>query len=850
MNFADYQNQASSEKITLATLEASKRLMGWTLHSGSVYKIENFAFPIIMSIKDSGNEYALVGSIGAVTASKYFFDTATNTIYLRASDSSNPNSRFIVVTIQLNYSNIPVVLPSNITSGPAIQWEPFISSTSEFGVEMDTVAQSSEAIEGSGNLTLLNDQEFWPANFDKLSFENQLCRIYAYNRELAAADARLIFKGYVDKKTYSSTAISFSLKDEFSVFRSNVALNTIGSLGARTGNDLVNAKQRMILGRVFGHVPTNIDQVLDGYPLTGTVSISSGSLTLTGSGTIFKTQVSPDDSIVLGEFRFEVASVNSDTSITLSQEYNSGTSLSGVPLKLIPSEPKRYMNRIHKVAGHALRQPTTVTASDSTINKLRVVDSTDIYPGDLIYIGTLGAGESAFVNSVYGSYISLSSSLAIAPVAGVTVTRPAVQNVRIGERRLSYYTDYTFDASTAVLTLNENAEANVSPVYQMGQLLTFTNGSSTVTGSGFEANLKPGYKVGIVGSSTFQEILSIESDTSLTLRSPSIFSTGIPTAGRYKPFVYDPSNDIITLDALGRTDDGLSNGVLLKTAPSICKALLQDMGLTSSIDSASFSDAESIAYQHLGMVIPSSYSDSSTPTYREVMNSLNISVFGSLIQNTNFQFQYNVLRPEKTSASAKFSESDVLSFSLASTAEKAVLTTIVEYRSKEHDYLVNDSSIQTTNKSSDTSQYILKIATSRTIKTKLVDPVDANIVACRWSFILQTSIGRLNFTTKLQGITLQVGDIIEIEHRKFYERLGDVTKRKLLLVESVKKTGSTVSISATDLSNAFNKVASINSITNNYASATDEEKLYGGFITDQYGLMANAAESIGTNLIW
>lgn len=106
MQFSDYKNMPASEKITLAILMASKRLMGWSLHSGSIYKIENFTFAVIESIEDSGTVYTPVSSIGSVTASKYFLDRATQTLYIRTTGSDNPNSRFIAATMRLDRKSV------------------------------------------------------------------------------------------------------------------------------------------------------------------------------------------------------------------------------------------------------------------------------------------------------------------------------------------------------------------------------------------------------------------------------------------------------------------------------------------------------------------------------------------------------------------------------------------------------------------------------------------------------------------------------------------------------------------------------------------------------------------------
>lgn len=851
MQYTDFQNLPSSEKITLAILSASKRLMGWTLHSGSVYKIENFAYAVIEALEDSGNAYTATTSIGACTASKFYLDRSAQTLYLRTTGSDNPNGRFIAATFNLYFANVPIALPHDLSSGFDVMWEPLIKATSQFGVAIDTINQTSEAIEGTGTLTLYNDFDFWPQNFDKLSFENQSCLLYSYHRDLAPSDARYIFKGSIESRTYAPDAITFQLKDQFAELRNSMILPTIAALGARTGTDLALASQRTIFGRAYGHVPTNIDQVLDGYPVTGTVSLDVSGSVLTGSGTAFLTELSPNDQLILNGTSYSVATVTSDTSLTVSNPYEGTTGLVSASTTVIPDQPKRNMNRIFNLAGHALREPiTTIQSHPSTVITLFVDSTRDISDGDTIYIGALGSGETAVVETVIGTnYIRLSTSLATVPADGTAVRRPAVQNVRIGQVPLAYYDDYTLNASTATLTLRSTAESNSAPIYQLNHTITMTIGSRIVTGTGFQAIIKAGYMIGVVDSASFFEVLSVDSDTQLSLRTASTINRSAFT-GRYQSLIYDPSSPTLSLDILGRTDDGTTSGVLVNTAPAISRLLLEDAGLSADLDTDSFTAAEDIAYQEIGMVIPATFGDTTIPIYRDVLNRVNKSVFGTLVQNADFQFAYEVLQPNKPTTAPRFRESDIISFSLNSTAQNVVKTVIVEYRPQEYDYTTGVSSVSTQQSTSDNAQYLIGTDISKTISSYLSRQMDADILAARWSFLLSRSTSRLDFVTKLQGATLQVGDIVEIEHRKFYERLGTSLKRKVLLVESVLRDGLTVKISATDLSSTLNSVAAINDFTPIYSLASDDQLMYGGYITDQYGLIDNNPDSFATNLIW
>jgi hypothetical protein len=191
-----------------------------------------------------------------------------------------------------------------------------------------------------------------------------------------------------------------------------------------------------------------------------------------------------------------------------------------------------------------------------------------------------------------------------------------------------------------------------------------------------------------------------------------------------------------------------------------------------------------------------------------------------------------------------------LNIEFSSTAENMVKTVMIKYQPREYDYVAKAATFSTHQKTSDISNYILKTGRERTIDTVLVSSGDGLVQASRWAFVLESSAGRVVFTTKLQGISVEVGDVIEVEHRKIFRRFGGAGNRRLMFVESVKKSGSVVEVEATDLSNTFNRVASINTLSTTYADSSENDRMYGGFITDQYGLIDNDSETSGTNLIW
>jgi len=856
MTYAEFQNQVSSEKITLAVLEPSKRLIAFTLHSGAVYKIENFDHVVVSEISESGVSLAAVSDLSSVTAGKYFNDRENKILYLRTATSANPNSVFIYMRFKLFFASLPSTLPYDLGSGEEVFWEPLISSTSSFGVEIDTVNQQNETLEGLGSLTLFNDQNFWPKNFDKLFFDNQNCWIYSWNRTLEPSEAKLIFRGKIESKTYASDKISFKLKDLMSLLRNASSLSNIEDLGLLNSPTLDLAKQRMIFGRVFGHRPTNVDVAIDGeYALSGLVSITTASATLTGSGTAFLKEVSPDDRVILNGVEYSIASVTSDTNLTLTENYTD-VGLTSVAIKIKPDQAKRWFNRIWSVAGHALRQPTTTTTSGSSVNLIFVQSTKDMFAGDFVYFGNIPTGELVQIDEVVnGTTLRLANSLTTFPSVGTTVYRPPVQDVRINDVALVYGRDYLIDAETAILTLDDSAELNAAPTRESLDQATFTNGSRTVTGSGtfFKTFLKPGYVIRPKGISNWFEILSVEDDETIKLRTaPSGLSPNPKTAAiQYKSLIFQDGRDVLTCEVIGRTDDGTTDGNLLRKAPEIVKTLLKDAGfLDAEIDDDSFTNAAELVPEDLGFVVPSLYTDKKSPIYRDIVNVVNKSVFGIIYQNNDFKMSYDVLRPVIPSSPLVVKESDCLSWSCVSTNKNMISKAIVEYQNREYDYTTSDKGISNVSAESDLAKFILSTSRERTFSSALVNEQDAQRLCNRWKFLLEFSTNQIKIQTKLQLINAQINDVIDFENRKFYERFSGTSKRKFLAIESIRKNGLGVEIDCVDLSNAFNRVALINNAETDWSQSDEDIRIRTGFISDENGLIDNEENSHQVNLIW
>lgn len=861
--FSDFQALSKSEKIGLVQIEASRRLMGWVLNSGSVYKITGFDYAAIVAIQDSGVPLTDATSVGAISAGHFFNDRANKILYLETTDSVNPNGKFMALTFRMCFSNIPVIAPHDLASGADISWLPYLKSVGQFDLALDMQYQMGEAIEGSGDIVLHNDQAFWQPLFDKVYFENQRVFIYSWNRDLPISQAQIIYRGRVDTKRYEATQISFRIKDYLNELTSLVALKDISAFtGARVPPALQNAKQRLVYGYVFGHRPTNIDQVLTSYPMTGAASVNNGSPTVTGSGTKFLTELNKDDQLVfagdVSQTFYTVQSVASDTSATLTENYG-GINLSLSSLSQKPVSQKRWQNRKFVVAGHSLAKPTTtIAAGTSTTTIFPVASTAGLMVGDTIVIDMGGGSfQSTVISNIAGNVLMCSLALTVPPTVGASVTRPSVSAAYIDGAKLTLTRDFTYDETSGTLTLDPLAEFNIAPVKALTGSVTFTSGSNAVTGSGttFSKLLKPGdwirgntYPDTTAG---FFEILEVTDDSNLKLRTNSTYTFGPGQAYIRTPAVYDESNNVLSIDCIGATSDGTPSGSLLYRGPDIVKDLINRAGLGSVIESTSFSNSAVLAPQRLGFVIPSNYSDTAAPDYRTAINQVNQSIFGSLIQNKDFLLQYSIFMPSKPASRLQLRELDVIKWSIESKADNIVQTVEVDYLVKEYDSLSAASSFSKVLNTSQNAQYLAGSTKTQVSQSILVDTADAKTLAGRLGFILEFSSAVLTVSTKLRAATTSVTDAVEVNHEKIFQRIGSSSTRKIAAVQAVKKTITDIELELEDLSNAFSRCACITAASAlPYSQAPDSERVTNGYYTDQYGMINNDPATFSTNLIW
>jgi hypothetical protein len=275
------------------------------------------------------------------------------------------------------------------------------------------------------------------------------------------------------------------------------------------------------------------------------------------------------------------------------------------------------------------------------------------------------------------------------------------------------------------------------------------------------------------------------------------------------------------------------------------------VGLTDIVDETSFSDAEEETNHFLGFVVPESFSETKTRTAREIINLVNQSVFGSLFQNESFELSYSVLSPEKPETMLQLTENDLLGMSVQSDNSNIAKTVILRYGKKEYDPESQAAQISEVEVTSDTAEFLAKSEKEVVVDTVLRNAADASAFAYRRAFILEAATSIIKIKLALQGSATNINDKVGISHPQLYERVGSAVKWKIGGVSQASKDLFGSSLELDDLSNAFSKCATIaDDETSDYDEASDEELTVSGFITDDYGMIDNDADTFGINLIW
>ena len=821
----DFKDLSRSEKVVLCHIEPVERLLIWTLDSGAIYTRTTDYF--VINIK-TGTTALVEASSAALNAGEWYYNSATGVCYVRMSDDSNPNANDIVGYYRLFYSNGPFDLPYDLASGASVPYLPYLKSNSAITKALDE-EQTGVALESSTKVTLHNTDGHFDEIFDTLIFENKSIKIYSWSPVIAASQARLLFSGEIQDKSFSPASIGFSCKDYIYRLREFLNLGLFSSSDGNLPESLIDKPKRRIYGQVDGLKCAPVSNTLSGYSLTGTLSATVGTAVYTGVGTAFLDELSPGDELIttlaLETISVTVESVDSDTSVTVSDD--TITAFTAQTVSASPAIPWRKQNRNWHIAGHKLREPTTTIASATQPNRIVLTDGSDMFDGDLIDID----GFDVNIKKITGNEVRLRQNIPTGtPSGGEAVTKNPVSKAFINKNESFINTDWTLTNSTeAILNFTNLAEFNVASRRVLPGSNTFTNGSRTVSASGvnFTDYVQPRSWVQSddLTHTTYYEVLSV-SESTITLRVAYAGANNTGASYMKNPeFIADDS--LITVNCIGYE----SSGNWIKTASDAVNHILTNDASATDINAASFTEADSDAPYILSMAIPETVGGK-IQNINKTISKINESVFGSLVMNTNFELSYNILTPDKPEALTALEQWDIIGEPRVRSRNEIVRKVTLNYRPFV-DRFTGEDSFKVTSHTSDFVDTYVGSRQESEVTAYLYSASDALEIAERKSLYNSLSQSMVTVKGKLNLSTFSLNDKIWINLDRIYKRFGGRDRQKIGVVNKVTLDGSSTVLEFNDFGNIYNRVMSITPNTaNDFTSATASEKIKNAYVLD------------------
>ncbi len=846
-NRSQFINAAASDKIVLAQVHANKRVINWVNHAGSVYKRTLPYF--VNTVKNGTSQLAQVFAIGSISAGTFFYEIETGTVYIQLTDSSDPVDAEMIIQYRFFFANKSLSTAYNLSdTGQHVHYEGRIMSAPAYDHQIG-IEQDLSSIVGTGTLKLQNIDAELDEIYETMIFENQEIYIYNWNQDIPISEAQIIYRGRVTNKFFEENFIQFTVKDNLFDVLQKLPQSPF------TADDNVNASvqgniKRWVYGRVDGLRSQSVDQIGEGYLITGTVSGASDSLTLNGVGTAFLSELSPDDRLTIGTLEFTIDDITSNTVLTVTD--NPNYAFTGSSATVVPSRPNTSKNRIHFVAGHATAKLTKTVVNALQFNRIELSDTVGLNAGDFIeFVSTSERLE--IKNTAPGNIVVLRQNVITVPGIGTSVIRQPIQKVFIeGQTVLDADFSINNSSSETTITLDTDTEFNLADEQSIAIDLTFTNGTRNVT-TVEDVDLKDIYQTrdwirpSDLSYTTYYEVLKVDTQ-SMTIR--TVFADATHTGpNTLKSPNYVGDSTIVSMDVLGRTENNEPDGIWIRTAAATVRDVLTQLNI-SNLDATSFTDAMADADHLVSMAIPFSISSTLT-SGKTVIDAMNKSVFGALTLNNNLDLRYKILLVESASDLVELQDSDVISFKIKASNGKTYRNSIIQYRHQDIIRGTLQSGFLTETHDSDFVNKMIGTNDSHNIDVYLYATQSAKTMAHRDIYYNQLSRSTITIKSDLRLENLLIGQAVGLNFNRLYKRYGDTsTRKKIAYIVGKKVDGASITFLLSDIGNTFNQSCIIapNTMTD-YASATVDERLKYGFITDSNGIVDDQEDTANTNLI-
>lgn len=845
MTFDEFINNPRSEKITLVKAKSSQFAKIFQVMEDGLTYYRDVDF-FIDSVKDELFPYVKKESLPLLPR-EYFFDAQAKRLYLKTAELNDPRNWQIVLTYQHFFSTAPVILPYDLSDGEKVEFEPLVDSIGSLGQQLDD-ENTGVVLESSSSVKLINSGSYFDGIYDVLTWENKEIEFYLWGPQIPINQAKKIFSGVIESKSYGDDFVGFTVKDFVFKLQGILDQPVFTVDDGRVQDSILDSAKRRIYGRVKQMKCLSVSAILEGYENYGTITGVTGDKFLTGTG--FLSRFSSGDTITIinndEEIEFGVDSVDSDTQVGLSEELE--ISFSSVAFKWTPVNPFRQANRTWNISGHKLFEVNTEILNVLGANRFEVDNTDGLMAGDSIFINS----SQGVIRRISGNEIVTANTITPLPVIGDTLLKSPIYTARDGIRKFVINRDYTLDNTEARcnLVFNSLAEFNVAKPKTISYTFTFTSSSRSVTTSA-TTDLRQviftndWIKQDTAGVSNWYEVLEVR-EQEIILRTPSLESGSVSILYKNIEMINDES--LITVDCIGLGYDFGEGEKWVKTPSDVARHLLQNDAQFTSLNVDSFNKANEECEHTVSLITPALGNGSEK--IKDVLTKINNSCFGSVYQDVNLNIAFSILNSKKPDLGSFLKDDDILDWS-SDTSNNISNETEVNYRPYV-DLISGEDTFEVQNFNSGFVDSIIGISKKETREVYLYDDDSALTMAQRISFFNSLSLGRVTVKTKLNLHNKSVNDKLYISLDRLFKRYGGRSRRKIGVISSIKKDGFGSEVTFNDLGNVFNRVPSICPDTEpNYPSSDDDSRSKYGYIVDDLTLTpdSNSELELGNNLI-
>jgi hypothetical protein len=240
----------------------------FTLYSGNVYSAP-FDYGRIVRVWANNSELT-EGSSPSLSTNSFYYDADTETLYVRVGVAVDPATKTMVVAYELyvgttdsHFYRVPT--DSNTTT---VYFEPMMKQSPNVSTSVSDSLFGFMPVQ-TASMVLSNATHFFDRHLYDSTFHQAELFLYHALGPLEVSNIRRIFYGTMGDVSFSNAEVSVQVFNRLDVFSSEFRHPLDDSFyGTTNFPDLdpnFNGRPiRMIYGLVEGHIPVNIDYVLQG----------------------------------------------------------------------------------------------------------------------------------------------------------------------------------------------------------------------------------------------------------------------------------------------------------------------------------------------------------------------------------------------------------------------------------------------------------------------------------------------------------------------------------------------------------------------------------------------------------